>query len=55
VLQEPLKGYLMEEKDRSRSSPGRAAKITVPPWVTAGLTLPVIAYLLVRRRRHRRV
>jgi hypothetical protein len=53
-LQKALKGSVMEEKDRSRASPRGSATIIVPSWVTAGLTLPVLAYLVVWRRRHRR-
>ena len=54
ALPQARKGYLMEEKERSRSSPRNPVPITVPLWVMASLTLPVLAYLLVRRRRHRR-
>ena len=51
--QEPRKGYLIDEKNRPRAS-DRTVTITVPAWVIVGLTLPVLAYLIVWRRRRRR-
>ena len=38
----------------TRARRAGSAAVIVPPWVTAGLTLPVLAYLVVWRRRHRR-
>ncbi|MEO8256290.1 MAG: cobaltochelatase subunit CobN [Acidobacteriota bacterium] len=54
AAQSALKGYVMEEKDRSRPSPAAGVSVVVPQWVTAGLAVPVLASLLAWRRRHRR-
>ena len=50
-----MRGYVMEEQDRTRSTPGQPASLAgTPQWAAVGVTLPALVGLIAWRRRHRR-
>jgi hypothetical protein len=50
-----LQGFLMEARDRSlQARPTPRVPAVVPEWAAVGVMLPVLAYLVAVRRRHKR-
>jgi cobaltochelatase CobN len=50
-----MRGYVMEQQDRTRSTAGQPVSLAgTPQWAAAGVTLPVLVGLIAWRRRHRR-
>jgi cobaltochelatase CobN len=49
-----LKGFVMEEKDRSKTAAAKPSVASTPQWAAAGVTVPILAGLIFWRWRRQR-